>query len=52
MPKPLDFYDKKYSDPKIAISKAYLTGAFTLKEIGEYFGCHYLTISRIVSNSE
>jgi len=50
--KPLVYYEKKYKDPKIAISKAYLTGGYTLKEIGDYFGCHYSTISRIVKGYE
>jgi len=52
MAKPLAFYEKKYKQPKVAISKAYLTGSYTLKEIGEYFGYHYSTISRIVKGSE
>jgi len=50
--KPIAFYEKKYKDPKVAISKAYLTGDYTLKEIGEYFGYHYSTISRIVKGYE
>lgn len=50
--KPLLFYEKKYKDPKVAISKAYLTGGYTLKEIGKYFGRHYSTISRIVKVHE
>ncbi len=52
IPKSLDYYDAKYKDPKKTIVKAYLTGAYTLKEIGEYFGYHYSTISRIVKNNE
>jgi len=52
VPRSLDYFDNKYRDPKIAISKAYLTGAYTLKELGEYFGYHYSTISRIVSKNE
>jgi len=50
--KPLDYFDNKYKDKKIAITKAYFTGAYTLKEIGEYFGYHYSTISRIVKSNE
>jgi len=50
--RPLSFYEKKYKDPKVAISKAYLTGGYTLKEIGEYSSCYYSTISRIVKNRE
>jgi len=36
--KPLAFYETKYKDPKVAISKVYFTGGYSLKEIGEYFG--------------
>jgi len=46
--KSLAYYEKKYKDPKAAISKAYLTGGYTLNEIGEHFGSHYSTISRII----
>ena len=52
LPKPLEFYDKKYDDQKIAILNAYLSGGYTLKEIGNYFGKHYSTISRIVKANE
>jgi len=52
LPKPLEYYDKKYSNQKIAILNAYLSGGYTLKEIGDYFGKHYSTISRIVKTNE
>ena len=52
LPKSLDYYDKKYKDQKKAIYNAYLSGGYTLKEIGEYFNKHYSTISRIVKESE
>jgi len=50
--KSLAFYEKKYKDKKNAITKAYLTGGYTLKEIGEHLGYHYSTISRIVKDYE
>ena len=34
----------------MAILQAYASGAYTLKEIGEHFGLHYLRISRIVKS--
>ncbi len=34
----------------MAICKAYLSGGYTLKEIGDYFHKHYSTISRIVKD--
>ncbi|NOQ77749.1 MAG: hypothetical protein GQ475_08185 [Methylococcaceae bacterium] len=37
---------------KKVIVKAYLSGGYTLKEIGDYFGKHYSTISRIVKSNE
>ena len=52
LPKSLDYYDKKYKDQKKAICAAYLSGGYTLKELGEYFNKHYSTISRIVKEYE
>lgn len=52
LPKPLEYYDNKYNNQKESIVKAYLSGGYTLKEIGDYFGKHYSTISRIVKSHE
>jgi len=52
LPKPLEYYENKYSNQKKAIVKAYLSGGYTLKEIGDYFGKHYSTISRIIKSNE
>ncbi|WP_428356841.1 REP-associated tyrosine transposase [Methyloprofundus sp.] len=52
LPKPLEYYDNTYHDPKKAILNAYLSGGYTLKEVGDYFGRHYSTISRIVKAGE
>lgn len=52
LPKRLEDYENKYSNQKKAIVKAYLSGGYTLKEIGDYFGKHYSTISRIVKSNE
>ncbi len=52
LPRPLDYYDNQYKDQKKAICEAYLSGGYTLKEIGEYFEKHYSTVSRIVKESE
>ena len=35
-----------------AMARAYLSGNFTMREIGEYFGVHYMTVSRAVRNIE
>ena len=50
--KPIDFYQNKYKDEGQAIYQTYLSGSYTLKEIGEHYGKHYTTISRIVKNIE
>jgi len=34
-----------------AIVAAYVSGGYTMKEIGEYFGLHYSRISRLVRGS-
>ncbi|VAW51428.1 hypothetical protein MNBD_GAMMA06-1198, partial [hydrothermal vent metagenome] len=52
VPKSLEYYDRKYKDQNVAICNAYLSGGYTLKEIGVYFHKHYSTISRIVKNYE
>jgi putative transposase len=50
--KPIGYYQEKYKDEKQAIYRAYLSGGYTLKELGEHFEKHYTTISRIVKNIE
>ncbi|MBQ0721376.1 MAG: transposase [Gammaproteobacteria bacterium] len=50
--KPITYYQKKYKNNNEAITQAYLTGAFTMKELGEHFGKHYTTISRIIKANE
>lgn len=47
--KPLTHYARRYSDEKQAMAKAYETGRYTLKEIADYFGVHYSTVSRAVA---
>ena len=44
-------YEQKYPEIKQAIRKAFEIGGYTLDEIGEYFGIHYSTVSRIVNKS-
>lgn len=50
--RPLGFYEKKYRTRDKAITAAYLTGDYSMKEIGEHFGRHYSTISRIIKQNE
>jgi len=52
MAKSLAYYERKYHDQKKAICYAYLSGGYTLKEIGDYFKKHYSAISPIVKENE
>jgi REP element-mobilizing transposase RayT len=52
MPKPISYYQKKYKNENQAITQSFLSGGHTLKEIGDYYGKHYTTISRIVKQNE
>jgi len=52
IPKTLDYYDKKFNSQEESIVHAYLSEGYTLKALGDYFGKHYSTISRIVKNNE
>lgn len=45
---PLSEYQQRYSERNEAMAQAYLSGAYTMAEIGEYFGVHYMTVSRAV----
>ena len=45
-------YQKRYAQRNEAMAKAYLSGAYTMTEIGEHFKVHYMTVSRAVRNYE
>lgn len=40
-------YERAGPNRDSALRDAYASGAYTLKAIGEYFGLHYATVSRI-----
>ena len=46
--KPISHYDNKYSDRNTAITKAYKSGGYSLKDVGKYYNLHYSRVSRIV----
>lgn len=46
---PLHEYKECYARNE-AMARAYLSGAYTMKEIGGYFGVHYMTVSRAVKS--
>lgn len=35
-----------------AVARAYLSGAYSMAEIGRHFGVHYMTVSRAVKGFE
>jgi REP element-mobilizing transposase RayT len=49
-PKALEYYERHSKTRNEAIAAAYGSGGYTLKEVGEYFGLHYSTISGILDN--
>lgn len=48
--KSLTYYENKYNDRDVAIVKAYESGGYSMKTIGEYFKLHYSRVSRIVKS--
>jgi putative transposase len=48
----LPWYKHQYSNPKVAMAKAYESGAYTLAQIAGHFGVHYSTVSRAVKQLE
>jgi putative transposase len=49
---PLAEYRQRHSDRIEAMARAYLSGAYTMSEIGAHFGVHYMTVSRAVRRFE
>ena len=47
--KPLEYYAKKHADRDEAITQAYASGSYGMKEIGDHFGLHYSRVSRILT---
>jgi putative transposase len=44
----IEDFAAKYSPRNVAIKNAYLSGAYSMKQLGDYFGLHYSRISRIL----
>lgn len=51
-PKRISYYKNKYPDRREAIAKAYLSGHYTLEEVGRHFDVSYATVSRVVKAYE
>ena len=52
MAKTLAEYKQVSKTRNEAMSKAYYSGAYTMREIGDYFGVHYMTVSRAIRQFE
>jgi len=50
--KPLHWYKVRMDNPKEGMAQAFITGNYTMKEIADYFGVHYSTVSRAVKAQE
>ncbi len=50
--KSLATYKRQYPNRDDAMARSYLSGHYTMKEIGEFFGVHYVTVSRAVRRFE
>ena len=48
----LDEYRALHPNKDEAMARAYLSGAYTMAEIGKFFGMHYMTVSRAVRKFE
>jgi len=48
----LDEYQERYPQRDQAMTQAYLSGAYTMAEIGRHFAVHYMTVSRAVRKFE
>lgn len=49
--KPLEHYATQVRDRDAAITAAYASGGYSMKEIGDYFGLHYSYVSRIINRA-
>jgi len=47
-PKSLEYYDRHSQTRNHTIIEAHQSGGYTLKQIGDHFGLHYPTVSRII----
>jgi len=45
-------YEQQHPSRNAAMRAAYASGAYTMAQIAEHFGVHYMTVSRAVRASE
>lgn len=51
-PKPIEYFKRKYPDPKQAMAMAYLSKHYTLEAVGKAFCVSHATVSRAVTHYE
>ena len=51
VPMSLADIDEQENNRDMAIAKAYLGGGYSMKEIAEFYGVHYSTVSRAVKSA-
>jgi hypothetical protein len=49
VPQSIDYYEKKCKDRDQAMLAAYQSGGYSMKELANYFGLHYTSVSRIIN---
>ena len=52
LPKELSYYAEQHKTRNQAIVMAYASGGYSLKEVGDYFGLHYSTVSGIIKDQK
>ena len=50
--KPLKYFAERYQTRNESMAHAYLSGGYTLSQVGEHFGVSYATVSRAVKQTE
>lgn len=50
-PLPLAVYARRFNDRKQAMAAAFATGCYTLRQIADFFGVHYSTVSRALGRT-
>lgn len=51
IPKPLDYFSSTANDRNTSIIAAYQSGGYSMKEVGEHFGLHYSSVSKIIKHA-
>lgn len=50
--KPLAYFEERYKNRVESMAQAYLSGHYSLEQVGEHFGVSYATVSRAVKKAE